>query len=274
MLTQHALRTAHAIVTFWPRHQWIYESMVPRERKVDLVPLGVKRAYGAAGASLGKFAGSPSFFTAENPHTIKWPLDLILAWPYVYRELDGACLHAMYVTLNLHRWFAPLMNANGAAYAMHWGPSVTDHHDGLRNIFKSTDFYIGLVRYGDFNCISLQANAANKCRTISYHGNPYSDFWVTEGDQRTLAKELVAIVMGDAAQREKEPVPDISETARAMLSIYERILPRMAIKPLAPEHVAAITKLRAKRARRTKVLKLPVAGPVAGLDATAGKAVG
>jgi hypothetical protein len=143
-------------------------------------------------------------------------------WPHVYPELDGATLHACYLALDLHRWFAPLINSNGAGYGMHWA-ALTWEHQELRNIFKSVDFFIGLVRYGDFNRLSLEANAAG-CKSISYPGNPYSDFWIPEGDQREGAKELVRILKGEVEPRQKEAVPDFMDTAKAMQTIYEGIL--------------------------------------------------
>ncbi len=85
------------------------------------------------------------------------------------------------------------------------------------------DYYIGLVRYGDFNRLCLEANACG-ARSISYRGNPYSDFWIAEGDQRVMADELVEILNGNVEPRKKEVVPDISETALAMQKIYEGLL--------------------------------------------------
>jgi hypothetical protein len=122
----------------------------------------------------------------------------------------------------MHRQFAPLMDRNGAAYGMHWS-ALTFNHVALRDIFKSIDFFIGLVRYGDFNRLSHEANVGG-AKTISYRGNPHSDFWLTEGDQREVARELLAILRGDVEPRQKDPVPHIEETAVAMQAIYERIV--------------------------------------------------
>jgi hypothetical protein len=222
MLMQHWLRNADARVTFWPRHQAIYQTMVDKGTKVHCIPLGVDREFWGSGVSAGKYAGTPSVWSGENPHYIKWPLDLILMWPWVYKELSGASLHCCYLAQNLHRWFAPLINSNGAGYGMHWA-AITWSHEELKNVFKSVDYFIGLVKYGDFNRLSLEANAAG-CKTISYPGNPYSDFWIPEGDQRESAKALVEILKGDAVPREKTPVPDFMDTAREMVNIYEGIL--------------------------------------------------
>jgi len=121
----------------------------------------------------------------------------------------------------MHRWFFPLINANGCAYGSHVSPTVFSHTD-LRNAFLSTDFVIGLVRYGDFNRLSLEVNATG-AKTISYAGNPYSDYWMTEGDQRKMVEELLAILQGKVEPREKEIAPDISETAKAMIELYGRL---------------------------------------------------
>ena len=219
MLAQNWLRTASACVTFWPRHQAIWQSMTPR--KIDLVPLGVDKTFWKPTVSKGKFAGVPSVFTGENAHYIKWPLDLFLLWPWVTEELVDACLHCVYLPNDTHRWFFPLVNANGAAYKSHISSAVFDH-DNLRNAFNSVDFTIGLVRYGDFNRFSLEANASG-VKTISYRGNPYSSYWVTEGDQRLMVPEIKAILKGETEPRQKEEVPDISETAKAMVEIYNRL---------------------------------------------------
>jgi hypothetical protein len=78
------------------------------------------------------------------------------------------------------------------------------------------------VRYGDFNRICLEANASG-AKTISYYGNPYSDFWIPEGDQRVIADYLIKILDGEVAPRKKTSVPDISETANEMIKIYETL---------------------------------------------------
>lgn len=217
------LRTADAIVTFWPRHQAIWKSLCDKNTIVDCVPLGVDKSFWKPMQSRGKFAGSPSLITAENPHYFKAPRDLFIAWPWVWPKLQGeATLHALYLPNSMHRWYFPLIYRNGSGYRSHISATVFDH-DNLRNAFNSIDYFIGLVGKGDFNRISLEANACG-IKTISYKGNPYSDFWIEEGDQRAMAAELVEILNGNRKPREKETVPDISATAEGMKKIYERIL--------------------------------------------------
>jgi len=222
MLMQYALQHADASVVFWPRHHQILKSMSDKHTPIHLIPLGVDKTFWKPGQSNGKFAGSPSLFTAENCHQIKWPLDLFITWPFVYPHVPGnACLHAAYLPLDQHRWFFPLLNRNGASYGMHLTNGAFSH-DALLNVFRSVDFYIGLVRYGDFNRISLEANASG-CKTISYRGNPFSDYWLTEGDQRVIAQELIDILSGRVPPRDKSPVPDVVETTKAMIDVYETL---------------------------------------------------
>ena len=222
MLMQHWMKVADARVTFWPRHQAILQSMADKRTTVHLVPLGIDKTFWKPVPSLGKFTGSPSLFTCENCHPIKWPLDLFIAWPWVYPKLKGnPCLHCIYLPTNSHRWFFPLVNANGASYASHISSAVWPN-ETMRNAFVSNDYSIGLVQKGDFNRVSLEANACGT-KTISYEGNPYSDFWVPEGDQRIIADRLVKILNGEVEPRKKDPIPDAADTAVAMKAIYESL---------------------------------------------------
>lgn len=222
MMLQEGLRTANAVITFWARHKWIFDSMMGNGRQADLVPMGVDVAFWRGGISKGKYQGAPSVYTSENCHYIKWPLDLFLMWPMIYPEVPEAYLHACYLPQDLHKHFMPLVSANGCWYRAHIGP-WTYPHESLRDILASVDFYCGLVRYGDLNHMSLQANAAG-ATTISYTGNPHSDFWVPEGDQRDMAKAMIEILNGRVEKRAKTPVPDLSEQGKAMVAVYERIL--------------------------------------------------
>lgn len=220
MLMQNWLPRADAAVTFWPRHQWIYQTMTPRP--VHVVPMGVDRSFWCPGKSAGKWAGSPSLFTAENAHRGKWPLDLLLLWPYVADQFHEAVLHVCNLPQDEHRWWFPLANANGAHFrsylsSIRWGP------EDLRNVFRSIDYFIGLVEYGDHNHLMMQAKASG-ATCISYRGNPYADYWLTPGDQRVITQELLDILTGKTAKRESSAAPDIAETAEAMRTIYEGLL--------------------------------------------------
>ena len=221
-LLQHWLTNADELVTFWPRHQAIYETMVGRNRTVRCIPFGLDRTFWEPGESRGKFGGTPSVFTAENGHRGKWPLDLLLAWPWVAAELYDAVLHVCNLTQDEHRWWFPLANMNGAHFRAYlsdirWSP------EDLRNVFRSIDYFIGLVEYGDHNHLMMQAHATGaKC--ISYRGNEYADYWLTPGDQRVMAQELLAILKGRVEPRQALPAPDIADTARAMQAIYEPLL--------------------------------------------------
>lgn len=222
MLMQHWLQAADARITFWPRHQALLKTLVDKSTPVYCVPMGVDRMFWAPGASLGKWAGAPSLFTAENAHWSKAPFDLLTLWPWVAEQLDEATLHVCNLPTDQHRWWFPLVNRNGSAFRAYLS-QLRWSHDELRNIFRSIDFFIGLVRYGDHNQLSHQANACG-AKTISYRGNVYADYWLTEGDQRVMATELVSILKGETEPRVKEPVPDISDTASAMVPIYESIV--------------------------------------------------
>lgn len=222
MLVQHWMRLADAIVTFWPRHQWIWKSLCDKRTRVEVVPLGVDKAFWKKEESRGKFLGRPSIFSAENCHQIKWPLDLILLMPLIWDEILEVRLHLFYIPYDMHRYFFPLMNRNGSGYFSHVNGGAVSQED-LKNGFLSTDFYCGLVRYGDFNRVSLEANACGS-KTISYAGNEYSDYWINEGDQRQMAKELLPILRGQVEPRkDKLQVPDSEETSKAMLEVYNTL---------------------------------------------------
>jgi len=222
MTSLHRIRTADAVATFWPRHQAIWQSMVGRGRAVDLLPMGLDRAFWTRPPSLGKWAGAPSLFTAENCHPIKWPLDLLLAMPWVMEKIRTLRLHCFCLPWDQNRWWSTLAYANGSAYRS-FMQNNSLAPEALRNAFASVDYYIGLVRYGDFNRICLEARAAG-CPVISYRGNEYADYWIDEGDQRTIAAQLLMILAGQVPRRETPDVPDISETVAVLGRIYERVL--------------------------------------------------
>lgn len=222
MLWQYWMQHCDAIATFWPRHQAIMRSMCDKNTKVHLIPLGLDLEFWQGGTSKGKFSGRPSMLTCENSHFMKWAYDIFIAWPWVYEQVLDACLHVSYLPTDQHRWYFPLINRNGASYGAHVSPSVFGHEE-LRNVLKSVDFYCNPVRYGDHNRMGLEASAAG-AKLISYKGNPYADFWLTEGDQRTIAAELVAIFKGEVeARADKLPVADAVDMAQAMKVIYEDV---------------------------------------------------
>ena len=222
MASIHMLRTSDAVVTFWERHAAIWSSLMDKRSIVDCVPLGVNKQKWHRIESMGKWAGEPSILTSENCHEIKWPLDLMISWSWVINEVRTARLHLMYLPLDQSRWWGALTFNNRSAYRS-FISSIAMKDGELINALSSIDYYIGLVRYGDHNRMMLEAKA---CGTpvISYRGNEYADFWVDEGDQRTIASQLAMILKGQVPPRETMPVPDISETARAMKKIYERLL--------------------------------------------------
>jgi len=111
---------------------------------------------------------------------------------------------------------------NRSAYRSHISSIMYSQRD-LANAFASVDYYIGLVRYGDYNRICLEAKAAG-CPVISYRGNDYADYWIDEGDQRIMAAQLTMILRGEVEPRQTAGVPDIAETALALSMIYARLL--------------------------------------------------
>ncbi len=223
MLMQYWMQHADAMVTFWPRHHAILKSMMDKRSIIECFPLGIDKTFWKKIPSLGKYVGTPSVFTAENAYWMKWPLDLFIMWPWVTEKISSARLHATYLPQDVHRWFFPLVNRNGASFYSYISARKFSHEE-LRNVFNSVDFYCGLVRYGDFNRICLEANACG-CKTISWAGNPYSDFWIPEGDQRRGAEVLTEILKGNVEPRaDKQEVADIDVTARLMIGLYERVL--------------------------------------------------
>lgn len=213
-LAQHWLQVSDCAVTFWPRHQWFWKSISDKRTKIECIPMGVDKDFWHPVESKGKFRGEPAVYTAENCHQIKWPLDLFMLWHLVWEKIEGARLHAVYLPYDLHRYFFPLMNRNSVTHTgIIKAGAVT--HESLRYAFVSTDFYVGLVRYGDFNKISLEANACG-ATTISYEGNEFSDYWIREGDQRRMADELIAIFEGKVEKRKKKAVPGLDEQVKAM----------------------------------------------------------
>lgn len=221
-LSQYWMQHSDAIVTFWERHQAILETMCDKNTKVDYIPMGIDLDFWKPVQSRGKYLGSPSLFTAENSDYSKWALDLLTCWNWVWNEIPETFLHAIYLPTDQHRWFYPFMNRNGSGFKTISSGIVLDD-DSLRNAFCSTDYFIGLVRYGDCNRLCAEANACG-AKTITFEGNEYSDFWVREGDQRRLANDIIAILKGEVEPRKKKKIASIFDTSKAMIDIYNRIM--------------------------------------------------
>jgi len=176
-LFQYWMQNSDAVVTFWGRHQAIWKSLCDKNTIVDCIPMGIDKSFWKPVDSLGKYMGTPSLLTAENSDYSKWVYDLLIAWPWVWKEIPLTFLHALYLPTDQHRWWYPLMNRNGSGFkTISSGAFLSP--EGLRNAFCSTDYYIGLARYGTSNLMSRQANACGS-KTISYAGNEFSDYWVT-----------------------------------------------------------------------------------------------
>lgn len=222
MIMMTDLKRSHARVTFWDRHAAIYQTMVQPNTPIHVVPMGLDLDFWKDGESRGKYQGNPSVWYGENSHEIKWIFPLLVMWPWISDEVDDAVLHGCYIPFDQHRWAFPFATANGAYYRAHLG-SWTYPHSELRRVLKSVDFVLGLVEKGDFNRLSLEANASG-ATTISYKGNPYSDYWVSEGDERETAQELIGILNGNVEPRKKTPVPSLNEMGEAMVKVYESIL--------------------------------------------------
>ena len=221
MIAQYWLKEADAIATFWPRIQAVWQGLCQKPKTVDLVPMGIDTEFWKPTETRGKYAGDPSLFTAENCHYIKWPLDLMIMWPWVTDKVPMARLHLHYLPRDQHRWWFPWMHQNGMAFKSYISGNSLEWPD-LRNAFCSTDYFIGLVRYGDFDRLCLEARASG-AKVISWAGNEYAHYWLHEGDQRVQAEELIAILKGEVEPRQAKDVPTKEEMAKAMLSIYERI---------------------------------------------------
>lgn len=221
MLAQYWLQHCDVSVTFWERHHAIWKSLSDKRTRIECLPLGIDKTFWKPQVTQGKFAGNPSVFTGDNCYEIKWPLDLFIAWPWVTKEVHDARLHAIYVPKDQHRWWFPLVNRNGTSFHSYISAMVFEPPQ-LRNAFCSVDYHISLVKYGDFNRLTLES-CASGAKIISYTGNPYADYWLTEGDQRNLAKQLVSIFKGEVQPRDKSVPPDISETVSSMKSIYESL---------------------------------------------------
>lgn len=219
MLVNYWLQHADACVTFWPRHKAIWGKLADKNTKIYEIPLGINPDYWKE-VEVGKYAGTPSIFSAENCHYIKWPLDLVLAWSWVTDAIPDARLHMAYIPLDQHKWWYPLLQRTGTHFKAYIGG--TYDHDTLKQVFSGCDFYMNPVKYGDYNRIGLEAKSTG-CKVISFEGNPFADFWISEGDQRKQAKQMIEILSGQVAPRESKPVPTVADMAKGMLEVYGAI---------------------------------------------------
>ena len=223
---QIGMQTADAIFTYHARHQALYQLATDKSTIVDLIPMGIDVAFWQAGVSAGKYQGTPSFFNCDNAYPFKWALEILRAWPWIYQGLEEmACLHICYLPTAIQRFVDVMAARYGSLRGAIIGNWSYDHKN-LRNIFRSIDYYLSPVRYGDHNRVCLEAAAAG-AKVISHPGNVYADFWIPEGDQRVQAQALIAIGRGEVAPRaDKVPVPTEQEMGEAAINVYERLLDR------------------------------------------------
>jgi hypothetical protein len=217
-LSAFMLKKADAVVTFWPRHAAIFETMT--DKPVFCIPMGIKNDFWTK-QEIAPLSGSPALFTAENMHNCKWPIDMFYLWPHLIEALPDARLHVVNIPLNQQNWWWPLSYMNGCRYTMFMTGMRFDAAT-LRNYLSAAPYYYSPVRYGDHNRMSLEAAACGS-KVISFEGNEYAHYWVREGDGRRQTEDLIAILSGKVPERQALPVPDISDTATAMLRVYKEI---------------------------------------------------
>lgn len=219
-ITSFFLRRADAIITFWPRHAEIWETMT--DKPIFCIPMGIDKSFWTPQPNGHMMAGKPVIFSAENCHTCKWPLDMILMWPKIVERIPSARFHVIHLPADQHRWWMPLAYMNGSHYTSYLSPHMFGK-ERLRDFFCAADYYYSPVRYGDFNRVSLEA-AASGTKVISFEGNQYAHYWVREGDQRRQRKDLLNILTGEVPEREAAPVADIKDTALAMMTVYKEVI--------------------------------------------------
>jgi len=213
------LNRVNAVVTFWPRHTEIWNTMT--QMPVHTIPMGIDKEFWKPVPKQRLLTGNPSILTAENCHTCKWPIDLMFMWPHIVEKKITARAHFINLPYDQHRWWLPLAYMNNTRYTSYISP-VKLPKEQLRNFLCAADFYYSPVEYGDFNRMSLEA-AATGCKVISYRGNEWAHYWITEGDQREQVKEILAIINGEIKPRDIPEVPSIEETAKRMLEVYASI---------------------------------------------------
>lgn len=211
---------SNALVTFWDRQAKIWETMT--DKPVYCIPMGVDREFWTSQGNKNCLNGAPAIFTAENCHTCKWPLDMFIMWPKLVERFTEARLHAIHIPMDQHRWWLPLSYMNGSQYTAFISPARLSH-PVLRDFLSSAHYYYSPVTYGDHNRMCLEA-ASCGTKIISFRGNQYAHYWITEGNQWDQLEEWTNILTGETPAREPETVPDIKDTGVAMLHVYKEIL--------------------------------------------------
>ena len=219
VLLGHYMRVAHAVITFWPRQEFIFKKL--SSAPVFCIPLGIDTKFWMPVGNKQLLAGNPAILTSENCHTCKWPIDLLLMWDEVAKAIPSARVHFTNIPYDQHRWWIPLAYMSKARYTIYIGPTRFSHEQ-LKDYVCSASYYYSPVEYGDYNMMSLQARALGT-PVISYRGNMFADYWITEGDQREQANELIDILQGKREPRDIGQIPDIEETAGRMLDIYRSL---------------------------------------------------
>ncbi len=214
------LKRADAVVSMWERQAYLLESMT--RTKVYTIPMGVDTKFWTPVPKQNLLSGKPSVLTGENSHTCKWPVDIMFTWGKIAEQLHDARLHAINVPHDQHKWWFPLAYMTNTMYSAYVS-GFRCNKNQLRDFFCAADYYYSPVEYGDHNRVSLEA-AACGTKVISYRGNQWAHYWITEGDQRIQVQEMLAILKGETKPREVPKVPDITETAEAMLKVYEEVL--------------------------------------------------
>jgi len=226
------LKESDATVVFSERQQAIYQTFVGRNDTIDCVPMGIDRAFWETEVPTEGLIGSPVVWMSENQNRVKWALDVLTAWPWVVEQCPEIHLHCHWMPLDFHRFFIDLANTNGASYHATLS-SLHFSHERLRNLWKAVHFILSPTRYGDNTLVVMEANAAG-VPVVTYPGNAYADYWIQEGDQRKMAKELVAIFKGEVTPREKLPAPDLMDMSREMVAVYARVLGVPVTQSVAP----------------------------------------
>jgi hypothetical protein len=214
------LKRADAVVSFWPRQSAIWENMT--NAKVYTIPMGVDKEFWKPVQKQNLLTGNPAILTGENCHTCKWPLDLMIMWPNIVKMIPEARVHFINIPYDQHMWWVPLSYMTGTRYTTYMTATKLGK-ENLRNFFCASNFYYSPVQYGDHNRVCLEA-AACGAKVISYKGNQYSHYWITEGDQREQTKELLDILSGNVTERKPLDVPAIEYTASLMIELYKELV--------------------------------------------------